>query len=161
MKGYFIYISAKRRGGTATLKENRPINILLIDDSELDLMIMYDTFRFTHQNYVITPFSNHTDAIEYLKKDEIAIPDIIIIDAKTLHMCKDSFLNFIDLDIRLSRIPIVILTSVEDEEICFSGLKLPNDSFIEKPFSLADQTEFSNRIEEFWLSRNLFKNRLN
>lgn len=161
MKGYFIYISAKNEEGAVTLKENKSINIILIDDSELDLMIMYDAFRFTHQNYIIMPFNNHTDAIEYLKKEEIAIPDIIIIDAKTLHMCKDSFLSFIDLDRRLNRIPIVILTSVEDEEICFSGLKLPNESFIEKPFSITDQTEFSNRIEEFWLSRNLFKNRLN
>lgn len=140
---------------------DKSISIILIDDSELDLMIMYQAFKFTHVNYIITPFSSHTDAFDYLNQEAIRTPDVIIIDAKTLHVCRDSFLSYIKDNPKLKDIPVLVLTSIGGEEVCFSKLKLPSNCFIEKPFSLSDMPEFSGRIEDFWSTLDNFSTRLN
>lgn len=143
------------------MERERLISIILIDDSELDLMIMYQAFKFTHINYLITPFNNYIDAIDSLNHGNVGIPDVIIIDSRTLHICKDSFLNCIKNDDRLKNIPIMILTSTGGEEICFSNMNLPVNCFIEKPFSISDITGFSEKVEHFWLSIGDLSSRLN
>ncbi|MGE5681519.1 MAG: hypothetical protein ACM34K_11645, partial [Bacillota bacterium] len=77
------------------MERERLISIILIDDSELDLMIMYQAFKFTHINYLITPFNNYIDAIDSLNHGKVGIPDVIIIETRTLHNCKENFLNCI------------------------------------------------------------------
>lgn len=143
------------------MEESRSINILLIDESELDLMIMAQAFRYAHPDYIITTMHNYTDAIDYLSDEQTSIPDIIIIDAKTLHICRDSFLPYLRNDNNFSKIPVIVLTTVGGEELCFSELKLPQNCFIEKPFSLTELPDFNSKIKDFWSTLEYLNGRLN
>lgn len=143
------------------MKEERSINIILVDESELDLMIMTQAFRFTHSNYNITPFTNLTDALDFLSDKNSEVPDIIIIDAKSLHICKETFLAYLRNDNNLRKVPVVVLTSLGGEEMCFAELQLPQNCFIEKPFSFTELPEFSNKIKDFWFTLEYLNSRIN
>jgi signal transduction histidine kinase/ActR/RegA family two-component response regulator len=113
------------------------IEILIVEDSitqaeELRYILESNDYKVTHAVDTET-------AIEILEKK---IPDIIISDIVMPGMDGFELCSRVKSDIRLNKIPLILLTSLSEASDIIKGLESGTDSFITKPYN-----------EEFLLSK--------
>ena len=116
---------------THTIKNNKkPVKILLVEDNEELRNYLKENLE---NDYTIYEASDGLLGIEECLK---VSPDLIISDVMMPHkngidMCYD-----IKNDIRISHIPIILLTARTSFEHKIEGLKTGADDYIEKPFNM-------------------------
>lgn len=100
--------------------------ILLVDDEEdiCNLLTLY----LKNENYDVVSFGTGTEALEYLKREEVdcAVLDIMLPDMDGFTICRK---------IRESKFfPILMLTAKNEDSDMLNGLALGADDYITKPF---------------------------
>lgn len=132
----------------STNKQN--YTILLVDDN-------YDFLDFLSAclstNYNVLKAMNGLEAIEVLNTENV---DIIISDVMMPKMNGLELCTAIKSDIRISHIPIILLTAKASEEYQLEGLNMGADDYITKPFNME---VLKLRISKF-IENNLKKHEL-
>jgi DNA-binding response OmpR family regulator len=133
----------------------RPVKILLVEDSPDDADLMVAALQEGSLNFHITVLEDGETAMDYLLGNGAHAaaprPDLILLD---LHLPrKNGFevLAEIKGDAVLHRIPVIILTSSDDEKAILAAYDRHANCYVCKP---ADQEEFAlavRRIEHFWV----------
>lgn len=132
------------------------LDILLVEDRRDDADLMIEALKEGSLNCHITVVGNGEDAMDYLRGDGVyaashsGTPDLILLDLFLPRMNGHEVLAAIKQDARLRRIPIVILTSSNDEELIMNAYDLRANCCVTKP---ADQEQFAlavRKIEHFW-----------
>lgn len=130
-------------------------NILIIDDSETDAMIMQQALSSVMVGNTFNYLNNATDAIDLLnKKGEFAEnepPNLILLDLNMPDFNGFEFLQVIKKDPRFSHIPIIVVSGTEEPGDITKSYKLGANCFIAKP---TDASKFKRTvaiINEFWL----------
>lgn len=100
--------------------------ILLVDDEEdiCNLLTLY----LKNENYDVVSFGTGTEALEYLKREEVdcAVLDIMLPDMDGFTICRK---------IRETKFfPILMLTAKNEDSDMLNGLALGADDYITKPF---------------------------
>lgn len=100
--------------------------ILLVDDEEdiCNLLTLY----LKNENYDVVSFGTGTEALEYLKQEEVdcAVLDIMLPDMDGFTICRK---------IRETKFfPILMLTAKNEDSDMLNGLALGADDYITKPF---------------------------
>lgn len=89
-----------------------------------------------------------TELLDYLEHNDH--PDIILLD---LNMPKKNGLEALE-DIRakpqFSHIPIVVLTTSDDESQILKAYRLGSNSYIKKPFTYSDLKNFLSAFGRYW-----------
>jgi len=131
------------------------VEILLVEDSRDDADLMSDALKEGSLNPHITVVDNGDDAISFLKRQgEFALaprPDLVLLDLYLPRKNGYEVLADIKNDELLRRIPIVIMTSSDNEEAIRKAYNLYANCCVTKP---ADQDQFAEavkKIETFWL----------
>ncbi|MDD9900411.1 MAG: response regulator transcription factor [Alphaproteobacteria bacterium] len=109
-----------------TEQKTKP-KITLVDDDQNILTSV--SIALETEGYDVTTFSNSVEALDALLKTP---PDLAILDIKMPRMTGRELL------IKLrekTQLPVIFLTSMDDEADQFLGLKLGADDYITKPFS--------------------------
>jgi two-component system, chemotaxis family, response regulator Rcp1 len=139
----------------AATSPGRPVEILLVEDSPDDADLMRDALEEGCLNPHITVVDNGEDAVAYLRQQvESAVsttPDLILLDLYLPRMNGHEVLAAIKQHALLRRIPIVIMTSTDNEETIRIAYDLHANCCVTKP---ADQEQFAEavkKIETFWL----------
>lgn len=101
--------------------------IALIDDNENILTSL--TITLEHEGFEVSTFTNGSYALEDFKEE---IPNLIILDIKMPDM--DGFEVLRNLR-QFSNVPVIFLTSKDEEIDELLALKMGADDFIKKPFS--------------------------
>ena len=78
-------------------------------------------------------------------------PDLILLDLNLPRMDGREVLKEIKEDPKLTDIPVVILTTSEDEEDILKAYQLHANCYISKPVDFLQFTEIIKQIEGFWL----------
>ena len=128
-----------------------PINLLIVDDSELDIEIAKKAFTHCENSKVsIHTAKDGETALDFLTASQNPRPHMILLD---INMPKKSGLEVLE-EIKgnkeLKDIPVVMLTGSGHEDDISASYKHYANAFITKPESFSDMVEFAHRIEEFW-----------
>jgi CheY-like chemotaxis protein len=132
-----------------------PVLILLVEDSPDDADLMVEALREGTLCPRVAVVEDGEQAIDYLYRRgayaDSPTPDLILLDLHLPRRSGHEVLTEIKQDGLLRRIPVVILTSSDNEKAILCAYELHANCCVNKP---ADQDQFAQavrRIESFWL----------
>jgi chemotaxis family two-component system response regulator Rcp1 len=131
----------------------QPIQVLLVEDDpgDVDLIMEYSEESGVRLN--ITVVEDGVKAIAYLRREgpyALAVrPDLILLDLNLPRKGGHEVLHDLRSDKTLRCIPVVILTSSDDEQDVLRSYKLGAKCYVTKPLGLAQFVQIVNSIESF------------
>jgi CheY-like chemotaxis protein len=133
-----------------------PIDILLVEDNAGDVRLTFEALRegkiYNHLHVV----HDGVEALAFLRREGAFAaaprPDLILLDLNMPGKDGREALAEIKADPDLKRIPVVVLTTSEDEEDILSSYNLHANCYIAKPVDLEHFIGVIKSIEDFWLA---------
>ena len=137
------------------VKDNRPVNILLIEDNPGDVRLTQEAFKEGKVNTKLDIVMDGVEAIKYLRKQgsyaDSSTPDLILLDLNLPKRDGREVLEEIKADSELKRIPIVILTTSNAEQDIIKSYNLHVNCYINKPVDFDKFFDIIQKIQDFWL----------
>lgn len=132
-----------------------PADILIIDDSESDTMLMEEAIKETMVTNKITIMHESREALKLLKKEapyeDASRPDLIILDLKMPEFDGHDFLKVVKHDPELNFIPIIVLSTSSDPHDLAKSYRLMANCYIVKPVNFMKFKQVITVINDFWL----------
>jgi CheY-like chemotaxis protein len=135
--------------------------ILLIEDNIDDERLTLRALRKNNIMNEVVVACDGQEAVDYLfatgsfsGRDMSVMPAVIILDLKLPRLGGLEVLKRIRDDQRTRRIPVVVLTSSEDEKQIEESYALGANSFIQKPGDPSDFSEMVLQVAMYWLLLN-------
>jgi CheY-like chemotaxis protein len=132
----------------------KSIRILLIEDSPSDAELAVQAFKQSKLANEITVITDGKEALLYLrKKGKYAVavrPDLILLDLNLPKLDGYAVLKEIKQDESLMAIPVVILTTSEDEKDVLAAYKLQASAFVTKPVDFVKFISVAKDIQQFY-----------
>jgi len=132
----------------------RPLRLLLIEDSPSDAELAVQAFRQSESPHEISVITDGKEALSYLHKKgkyaTVARPDLILLDLNLPKLNGCSLLKEIKQDESLKAIPVVILTTSEDERDVLNAYKLQASAYITKPVDFVKFIAVAKEIQQFY-----------
>ena len=133
----------------------RPINILHIDDSEGDIMLMQHAFEEANFSHSLTIAKNGYEALLYLHKivvnKDCLDPDLILLDINMPLMDGYEVLDTIKNDDKTKHIPVIMFTTSSSEKDILKSYQKHVNRYVVKPENLDDLTDVAKSIQDFWV----------
>ncbi len=136
--------------------------ILLIEDEKLDIELTLDAFRQVHLENDIRIASTGEEALDYLlgrgdyaDRSQHPLPDIILLDIKLPGISGLDVLKTIKSTPVLKRLPIIILTSSQEESDRIAGYDHGVNSYLVKPITFSSFINVVKTICDYWLTMNI------
>jgi len=133
----------------------RPANVLLVEDNPDDVELTLEALKDSRVRMAVEVVGDGLAAMAYLKGEgDYAgrpTPDLILLDLNLPRMDGREVLRAIRTDPALTDIPVVVLTTSEDEEDILKAYKLHANCYITKPVDFLQFTGIVRQIEGFWL----------
>jgi len=137
-------------------RNNRPINILLIEDNPGDVRLTQEAFKEGRLTTKMEVAMDGVEAIKHLRKqtpyEEVPTPDLILLDLNLPKKDGREVLEEIKADPDLRRIPVVILTTSNAEQDIMKSYNLHVNCYINKPVDFDKFFDIIQKIEDFWLT---------
>ena len=135
--------------------------ILLVEDNPTDLELTLRVFKNYHLANRIEVARDGVEALDFLfgegvhaGRGSIQIPKVILLDLKLPKIGGLEVLRRIKSDSRTRTIPIVVLTSSQEEKDLVKSYQLGVNSYIVKPVDFDQFTECLRQIGIYWLFSN-------
>lgn len=133
-----------------------PIEILLVEDSETDALLAREALA---ESKVLNNLHTVTDgeqAMSFLRRlpphEDAPRPDLILLDLNLPRKDGREVLAEIKSDDDLRHIPVVILTTSEEEADVLGAYELHANCYIVKPVNFARFSEVVRSINDFWFA---------
>ena len=130
-------------------------NILIIDDSESDTMLMEEAIKDTSVPTNIHIVNDAQEALKFLNKEaqykSAPRPNLIILDLKMPKMDGHDFLKKVKTNENLKGIPIIVLSTSSDPVDIKKCYDLHANCYIEKPVNFLRFKKVISVINDFWL----------
>jgi len=139
----------------------RKKSILLVEDNPDDLELTIRAFeRHKIANQVIVAVDGE-EALDYLfatgkhaGRDPSANPTVVLLDLKLPKVMGLDVLKRMRADERTRRMPVVVLTSSNEERDIIASYDLGANSFVRKPVDFAQFLEAARQLGLYWLMLN-------
>lgn len=136
--------------------EVKPVEILLVEDSPADIRLTQEALKGSKIRNHLHIVTDGEEAMDFLQgKGSYAgmpRPDIILLDLNLPRKNGHEVLQDIKQDPELRRIPVVILTTSDDEHDILKSYDLYANCYITKPLTLERFGSIVQHIEDFWLT---------
>ncbi len=133
-----------------------PVEILLVEDNPGDVLLTREAFKDCKLLNAIHHVGDGLEAMAFLRQQEPYSgrprPDLVLLDLNLPRMDGREVLRAIKRDHRLKHIPVIILTTSNEERDVLRAYNLHANCFIPKPLSLDRFFEVVRSIEHFWLT---------
>jgi len=139
----------------------KPNTILLVEDNPSDIGLTQRAFAKSRIANELVVAEDGQEALDYLfaagkhaGRDAHQNPALVLLDLKLPRVDGLEVLRQIRADLRTGRIPVVILTTSQEEQDVAQSYDLGANSFIRKP---VDFTQFAQAMEHlglYWLVLN-------
>ena len=130
--------------------------ILLVEDNPGDVVLTrkaMERAKFRSNLHVVT---NGEDALHYLRKEgayaEVGTPDLILLDLNLPRKNGREVLSEVKTDPVLKLIPVVILTTSDDDTDILRAYCSHANSYITKPVDLDKLVEAVGTLNQYWMS---------
>jgi two-component system, response regulator len=140
---------------------NRSNIILLVEDNADDAELTLRAFRKSKILNEIVVVTDGVEALDYVfatgthaGRDPKAMPEVILLDLKLPRIGGLEVLRRLRADERTRRIPVVVLTSSNEERDILSSYDLGANSFVRKPVDFAQFVDAAQHLGLYWLVMN-------
>lgn len=134
-----------------------PIDVLLIEDNPGDIRLIQEAFKATDSISSPHPTKNGEHGLEFLREQasepSASLPDLVLLDLNLPGKDGHEVLETIRTNERLSSLPVIILTSSENEEDIKRCYDANANAYLTKPDSPTEFEALANAVEEFWFDR--------
>jgi chemotaxis family two-component system response regulator Rcp1 len=133
-----------------------PIEILLVEDDPGDVLLTVEAFKDAKVLNHVSVVGDGVEAMAFLRQQgkyaKAPFPDLILLDLNLPRKDGRTTLAEIKTDPALKRIPVVILTTSQDERDVLHAYNTYANSYITKPVDLKQFLAVVESIENFWLT---------
>ena len=124
--------------------------ILLVEDDQVDVMTILRALKEVHVSNRVVATENGEAALEYLREAGNEQPCIILLDLNMPIMNGIEFLQNIKQDPLLRRIPVIVLTTSEEQQDKMRSFDLGVAGYMTKPVDYRQFVEVVRSINLYW-----------
>lgn len=129
-----------------------PIDILLVEDNPGDVRLTKEALKEGKIKNNLHIVRDGKEALDFLKNEKKVHPDLILLDLNLPKLDGREVLMRIKNDESLKRIPVVILTTSEDERDVTDSYNRYANCYITKPVELEQFVDIVKSIKDFWFT---------
>lgn len=133
----------------------KPIEILLVEDNPGDVRLTKEALKEAKVINNLTVLKDGVEALAFLRQEgpyaAAKRPHLILLDLNLPRKDGREVLAQIKADDALRRIPVVVLTTSEDEQDVLKSYNLHANCYVTKPVDLERFIKVVQSIEDFWL----------
>lgn len=134
----------------------RPIAILLVEDSPTDALLAKEALKLGAVDHTLNHVHDGIQAMQYLRREkpfgDATRPDVVLLDLNMPGMNGHEVLEEIQADESLRRIPVMVLTTSEDERDINDAYDRNANFYVTKPVDLSDFIEVMQSLSRFTLT---------
>lgn len=133
-----------------------PIEILLVEDNPAHVKLTRNALTSMKIANTVAVAQDGVEALHYLRKEgkyaDAHRPDLVLLDLNLPKKNGKELLAEIKQDDRLKRIPVIILTTSEEELDIMTAYDSYANGYITKPVDIDGFIEIVRSIEHFWFT---------
>ena len=130
------------------MRSSKPI--LLVEDDRVDTMTVKRALKDLKVTNQLICTINGEEALEYLRNDSNKKPCVILLDLNMPKMNGVEFLRIAKADKELKKIPVVVLTTSEEEQDVVESFDLGGAGYIDKPTNYKKFVEAIRAVDLYW-----------
>ena len=134
----------------------RNSHILLVEDNEGDIILTLEAFKEAKIINSIDVVRDGELALRYLAKEneysKVDTPDLILLDINLPKIDGIEVLNAVKKDPKLCLIPVIILTTSDDEKDILKSYKASANCYITKPVNYNNFMDVIQTLKDFWIN---------
>ncbi|MCC2681023.1 MAG: response regulator receiver domain protein (CheY-like) [Nitrosospira multiformis] len=127
---------------------NKPI--LLVEDDQVDMMSVTRALKQIHVSNKIVYRENGEDGLNYLEDETNDKPCIILLDLNMPIMNGIEFLEAVKSDDRFRCIPVVVLTTSDEQQDKVNSFNFGVAGYMAKPVDYWQFVEVIRSIDAYW-----------
>lgn len=139
----------------ANMGGTRSAKVLIVEDNEDDIELTLEALEDSKIRMEIHVVYDGISAMAFLRREgqyaDKPRPDLVFLDLNLPLMNGREVLKNIKGDPNLTDIPVVVLTTSEDEEDILKAYQLHANCYISKPVDFSKFTQIIKQIQGFWL----------
>lgn len=124
--------------------------ILLVEDDQIDAMTVKRALKELHVTNPLVHVENGEAALAHLHDPENEMPCIILLDLNMPLMNGIEFLQVVKHEEVLRRIPVVVLTTSEEQQDKVNSFDLGVAGYMAKPVDYRQFVEVMRSINSYW-----------
>lgn len=129
---------------------DRNKQVLLVDDDQIDAMTVKRAFKDLKIRNPLDIATDGEDALTYLKQHSDRTPCIILLDLNMPKMNGIEFLRAIKSNERFKTIPVVVLTTSQEDQDCLESYRLGIAGYMLKPMDYSHFIHMVKTIDQYW-----------
>ncbi|TAK29541.1 MAG: response regulator [Chloroflexota bacterium] len=137
-------------------------HLLLVEDNPDDVKLTLKVLERSGISNRVEIASDGIEALEYLQgtgkfagRDTRDLPALVLLDLKMPMISGLEVLQSIRSDERAKLVPVVILTTSNEEKDRIESYELGANSYIRKPVKFSEFTEALQQLGRYWLGLNM------
>ena len=131
--------------------DDRELNILLVEDDQVDVMNVQRAFK---KNNIANPLwiaGNGVEALDKLRSGEVPTSRLLVLlDLNMPRMNGIEFLRNLRADGDLRQLPVVVLTTSDDERDRVEAYQLNVAGYIVKPVTFSNFCDAMSTLNKYW-----------
>lgn len=132
----------------------RPMEILLVEDSLVQARLTIGALKNGNVKHRLTFMRDGAEALEFLRRNgrfsQAPIPDLILLDLRLPKVDGLEVLAEIKRDSQLQGIPVVVMTSSDDDEDRSQCEQFHVAAYINKPVNLEKFLLLVRKLKQYW-----------
>jgi CheY-like chemotaxis protein len=131
--------------------EDHALKVLLVEDDQVDVMNVQRAFRKSHILNPLFVASDGVQALEQLRDGSVPSHGLLVLlDLNMPRMSGIEFLREVRRDNQLRHLPVVILTTSDDERDRVEAYNLNVAGYIVKPVTFLNFMEAMTTLNKYW-----------
>jgi CheY-like chemotaxis protein len=130
------------------MRNSKPI--LLVEDDRVDAMTVKRALKDLNVTNLLVHTLNGEEALNHLRAESKGNPCVILLDLNMPKMNGVEFLKVIKADDVLKKIPVVVLTTSQEEQDVVESFKLSAAGYMVKPADYKKFVEAMRTIDIYW-----------
>ncbi len=130
------------------MRNSKPI--LLVEDDRVDAMTVKRALKDLNVTNPLVHTLNGEEALKHLRAESNGNPCVILLDLNMPKMNGVEFLKIIKADDVLKSIPVVVLTTSQEEQDVVESFKLSAAGYMVKPADYKKFVEAVRTIDIYW-----------
>jgi CheY-like chemotaxis protein len=124
--------------------------ILLVEDDPLDVKLIQRAFKEIEVTNPIQVTGDGEQALAQMRDSEALLPQLILLDLNMPRMNGFELLEILKQDHELKKIPVVVLTSSDEQRDIITSFTLGAAGYMVKPIDYLQLVEVIKTINHYW-----------
>jgi len=134
----------------------KDVDILLVEDNPADVRLTQESLKEVKMSNTLHVVEDGVEAMEFLRKEgkfvDAVRPDLVLLDLNLPRKDGREVLKEIKEDDDLKRIPVVVMTTSDDEQDVLRSYNLHANCYIKKPVDFNQFIAVVKAMDDFWLT---------